>query len=155
MTTTLSTIIILRPNQLQQDLEKILLNYLHSKFDKSSSKEIGYISSVSKIISYDNVISRNGESIVFSVKFSANCVEPKKDQDVIAKIIGIYSYGIFLEKDNMEIILPYHGKDEKNFKRREDSFLVRGKLVKIGDDLRVSIKDFRYDKDKIGCIAGL
>lgn len=150
----ISSVVSLFPKDLEENIDKFLISKLKSQYINTSS-EGGYIRDIIKINSYSNIISRDASCVFFNVNFTAVCLSLEKGKEIEAIVKDIYPYGIYLKNENIEIIVSYHGTNTKDFSKKGNTFVVRGKEVKIGSKLKVKIIHYQYGKDKIGCIASV
>jgi len=147
----LSARVMLHPYQINNDIYNNLKKELVKKVEKRCNK-YGYITQVFKIVNYEQGV-MEGEnflaSAMFNVKYDARICIPVEGMQIICKIEKMSKVLIMGRNGPIIVIIKLSEMNDDKFVRNSEREIVykpTGKIVKIGDFIKITVRARRFDK---------
>jgi DNA-directed RNA polymerase subunit E'/Rpb7 len=146
--------ICLEPEFLDKNYKSYLFDKIKNLHKEECSRENGYFLEIKRIINIvDNNISSNSE-IVFIVEFEAEILLPEKGKEFEGVICMIFNGGVFvIVKNKLKVLIPVSELNNYSYNSTDNTFISKDKILKKGDDIKISILDMKYSKKQFSCFG--
>ena len=142
--------ILIKPHNFSSNIIHLLSEKLK---EIPCNEKYGYILDVVKIISYSHLLSRTTGNNIYTVKFEANTLKPKIDKKLNCSVMMILPNGILAEFLDIKLLVPSSKLTDYEYK--DQCFYNDKRVISVGDQICISIKNIRYIKNKFNCIGTL
>ena len=142
------------PEFLDNNYKSYLFDKIKNLNKEECSREHGYFLEIKRIINIvDNNISSNSE-IVFIVEFEAETLLPEKGKEFEGVICMIFNGGVFvIVKNKLKVLIPVSELNNYTYNSTDNTFIFKDKILKKGDDIKISILDMKYSKKQFSCFG--
>lgn len=149
--------ISLEPKFIDNKFLDNILNQLKIVTKNDCSEKYGYILSVSKIVKItEQYISPSNSHAKVKVLFEAKVLHPQKGKIYKGKVCMIFSSGIFVNiNDIFKTLIPTSELTNYIYDSSENCFKKDKEKIKVEDELKFSIIDLEYSKNKYSCYGKL
>lgn len=149
--TTIVLSSVLKPEYLTSNYREHLLREYRSKYE-CTGNEMGYIVNIRDILDIISTDINNNSEIIVESLCDCNIFKPDVGIQVRCVIDMIHINGIFVRIHKIKILIPSSTND---YEYLGNSFKIKDKMYKVGDELDVEIVNVRYDKYIYSCIGKL
>jgi DNA-directed RNA polymerase subunit E'/Rpb7 len=136
------------------DFSNDIVSILSDKLKKiPCSEKYGYILDINTILSYESLLSRTTGNNIYTIKFEANTLKPQIGKKLNCIVVMTLPNGILAEFLDIKLLVPSSHLQDYEYKNQ--TFYNDKRVITIGDQICVLIKDIRYIKNKFNCIGTL
>ena len=136
------------------DFSSNIISLLSEKLKKiPCSEKHGYILDINKILSYESLLSRTTGNNIYTIKFIASTLKPQIGKKLNCIVVMTLPNGILAEFLDIKLLVPSSNLHDYEYKNQ--TFYNDKRVITIGDQISVLIKDMRYIKNKFNCIGTL
>lgn len=155
----METYVTLNPNELGEDLDKIIMEKLNAQYLNKCIKKYGYILKVENFKHNNNIIlSRVNQDMYIKCDVEILSIIPEIDQIYYGIVKIVYPQGIFIKLLNIfDTLIPYELLQKQNYKFINGSFINvnNNHTISINNYINVKVIDMNYDKKNFNCIADI
>jgi DNA-directed RNA polymerase subunit E'/Rpb7 len=156
--------VCIRPEFLDSNVMKYIEKKVHENYINDCTKDIGYITSIKKIVKIkDNYLSNSCSDIVFEVIIDVENIKPEVGSIFKGNVCMIFQDGILVNIQNiMKVLIPLSSLKDYNlignqFVLNKEKYDINNKYVKIKlkDDVKVKIIGSKYTRKNYACFGEL
>jgi DNA-directed RNA polymerase subunit E'/Rpb7 len=142
----------IQPHSLGEDIMSVINKEITKKVG-TCTQENGYILSIQKISDVDSMISRASGEIIVRATVRAETFKPEVGKTYKASVSScVNGNGIYLHyKDRVKILVMERMMEKYSYK--DGAYTNGEKTINIGDDVDVTIKAVKYEKNNFQCIG--
>lgn len=140
----------IKPHNLHTNFNTILYDKIKEKYI-NKCVNAGYIININKIkeIIHNKIIDGN---IIVKMLCECDIYKPKTDDVINCKVNMIHINGIFVNKYNIKILIP---NISNKFNIQNNVCKYGNKIINIGDNIDVVIKQIRFENFNFTCIGNI
>ena len=144
--------IVVKPEDFNKNLENLITDVIKKK---NCSQKYGYIIKINKIISWQDMLSRNNGSNIVIIKLEAQTFLPKVGLVIDGIVNMIFPQCIFAKYLDIKFVIPANNIELKDFTYENQIFKNNNYIIQIGDIIKIEIVNIRYTKKQFSCIGKL